>query len=672
MQFLYPGFLWALLTLAIPVIIHLFYFRRFKKVYFTNVKFLKEIKEETSSRNKLKNLLILLARCLALASLVFAFAQPFIPRNTDLKKGEKAVSIYVDNSFSMNAEKENVPLIDLAKERARKLVNAYSEEDRFQILTNDFEGRHQRLVSKEEALSFIDEINISPSVQTISKVIARQKQLLRGDNPISFIISDFQKSTTDLGMWKDSTLELNLLPIQHSISKNISIDSVWFVAPVAVLNQNNNLVVRFTNHSDDPVEDVKASIWKDNQEKPIGLLNISARSSITDTVPITILKTGIHEAEIRINDFPVQFDDKFYFSFLVKEKISVLSINQGSPDKYLMALFKGINYFALDNQNLGQIQFQKFKDYDLILLNDLKSISSGLSGELVKYIEGGRKVLVMPAIDADLNTYNAFLSNAGASNFEKINKTTKNVATINTKDFVFSDVYESLNNNLRMPITKASYDFRNVTSQAGNALLTYRDGSPYVMKYIKGEGQLFLCAAPLNITHNDLVSNAEIFVPMLYKMALTKNNASKLSYFIGKDQLIETDNIKQNGETVFKMKGKTEFIPSQITLGKKIMLDVKNLIPTDGYYDLTLESKTVDRFAFNYNRKESNLDLYDKAGLGDLVKNDAVNIVEYNAQEALKEFVGEKDQGIVLWRWFLWAVLLFLLIEILLIKFMKN
>ncbi|MCC6723197.1 MAG: BatA domain-containing protein, partial [Saprospiraceae bacterium] len=35
MQFLYPGFLFALAALAIPIIIHLFYFRRFKKVYFT-------------------------------------------------------------------------------------------------------------------------------------------------------------------------------------------------------------------------------------------------------------------------------------------------------------------------------------------------------------------------------------------------------------------------------------------------------------------------------------------------------------------------------------------------------------------------------------------------------------------------------------------------------------
>ena len=46
MQFVNPQILWALLALALPIIIHLFSIRRFKKVYFTNVKFLKEIKEE--------------------------------------------------------------------------------------------------------------------------------------------------------------------------------------------------------------------------------------------------------------------------------------------------------------------------------------------------------------------------------------------------------------------------------------------------------------------------------------------------------------------------------------------------------------------------------------------------------------------------------------------------
>ncbi|MFN5366031.1 MAG: BatA domain-containing protein, partial [Bacteroidota bacterium] len=158
MQFLFPGFLAALAVISIPVIIHLFYFRRFKRVYFTNVRFLKEVKEETSNRQKLRNLLVLLMRALAIAAMVLAFAQPFIPLQDGLKKGQKAVSVYIDNSFSMNALSQDAPLVELAKQRARDIISAYSVEDRFQILTNDFEGRDQRLVSKEDALGRIEEI----------------------------------------------------------------------------------------------------------------------------------------------------------------------------------------------------------------------------------------------------------------------------------------------------------------------------------------------------------------------------------------------------------------------------------------------------------------------------------------------------------------------------------
>ncbi|MBK8080164.1 MAG: BatA domain-containing protein [Saprospiraceae bacterium] len=137
MQFLYPYFLWALVALTIPVIIHLFYFKRFKKVYFSNVRYLKEIKEETSNRNKIKELLILLSRLLAFACLIFAFAQPFIPKGEKIKQGLPLVSIFIDNSFSMTSEKEDIPLLDYAKEKALKIVDSYGEEGKFQIITHD-------------------------------------------------------------------------------------------------------------------------------------------------------------------------------------------------------------------------------------------------------------------------------------------------------------------------------------------------------------------------------------------------------------------------------------------------------------------------------------------------------------------------------------------------------
>ena len=79
MNFVYPAFLYALSLIAIPIIIHLFNFRRYRTVYFTNVKFLKEIKEETAVQSRLKHWLVLISRILAIIFLVLAFAQPIIP-----------------------------------------------------------------------------------------------------------------------------------------------------------------------------------------------------------------------------------------------------------------------------------------------------------------------------------------------------------------------------------------------------------------------------------------------------------------------------------------------------------------------------------------------------------------------------------------------------------------
>jgi hypothetical protein len=178
MSFIYPAFLWALTALSIPIIIHLFQFRRFKRVYFTNVRFLREVKEQTTARNRLKHLLVLLCRLLALAFLVFAFAQPFLPQTANtVAQGSRAVSVYIDNSFSMQARTQNdVQLLDKAKLKAREIANAYGPEDRFQLLTNDFEGKHQRLVGKDEFLANLDEVQLSPNLAATSE----QKKLVYG------------------------------------------------------------------------------------------------------------------------------------------------------------------------------------------------------------------------------------------------------------------------------------------------------------------------------------------------------------------------------------------------------------------------------------------------------------------------------------------------------------
>ena len=670
MQFLYPSFLWALLAIAIPIIIHLFYFRRFKKVYFTNVKYLEEIKEETSSRNRLKNLLILLSRILAISALVFAFAQPFIPQGDNIKKGNNAVSVFIDNSFSMNALQNDVPLIDIAKEKGRQIIKAYSEEDKFQILTHSFEGRHQRLVSKEDALSLIDEIEVTPSVRELTKVINRQKQAINSqeENEILYLISDFQTSINDLQEYQDSTAELNLLPLQSVQENNVSLDSVWLEAPVPMINQNNKLLVRITNHSDNEIEGVRLSMLKDGQEKPEGIFNIPPRTFVIDTINISLLKPGWHKAELKLSDYPIQFDDKYFIALNVPENIKVLAINNNVDNRFLTALFKGLNLYTLTNQDQNRVDYSKIKENDLVILNDLSEISSGLASELDNYIVNGGNVLVFPGANASLDSYNNFLNNLSANNLKSSISETKTVSAINDEEFIFKDVYEYVGRNITLPTTNKGYELTNFQSRAQESLLQYRDGSNYLVKYVRGDGHLYLCTSPLDGEVNDLVLNAEIFVPMLYKMAIAATKNQKIAYTIGADEVIEADNQITNGDLVYTIKGIEEFIPGQTNLGNKILLNVNNQISQDGYYSLGLDNESIADLAFNFDRKESNLEVSSISQIEDLANSTNVNLLDASLKADFSAYINEKDKGIVLWRWCLILALIFLGIETLLLR----
>src|SRR5688572_5458722 len=125
MKFVNPSFLYALFALAVPVIIHLFNFRKFKRVYFTNVRFLKDVKQETQSKSKLRHLIVLACRILAITLLVLAFAQPFLPvTDAHIVRGDRAVSVFIDNSFSMDAINKSGRLLDEAKNNAKEIAAA--------------------------------------------------------------------------------------------------------------------------------------------------------------------------------------------------------------------------------------------------------------------------------------------------------------------------------------------------------------------------------------------------------------------------------------------------------------------------------------------------------------------------------------------------------------------
>lgn len=669
MQFLYPYFLVALATLAIPVIIHLFYFRRYKKVFFTNVRFLKEIKEESSIRSRLKNLVTLLFRLLAVLALVLAFAQPFLKEDDQVKKGKKIVSIFVDNSFSMASLSKEAPLLDEAKRKAEEIVGAYEASDRFQIISHDMSARQQRLVSKEQALTQIDDIELTAEVNTLSKVFDRQKILMDDEadvHKVLYFISDFQQNITDFEL-VDTTYEYNLLPMQAVIEQNVSIDSAWFEAPVQMINKPNKLLVRLRNWSSVAAENVQLSVRKDGEVKPIGSLDIPGNRAVIDTVYLSVLKPGIQRVELKITDFPIQFDDTYYLSFEVMQQIQTLIVNQTAPNKYLDAALSSESFFVNQNRNVSSLDYASLNQYQLILLNELKSISSGLAAALTNYMTSGGNVLVFPSQDADLSSYNQFLSAIRAGRLSQWDTTARTVNFYNDQEFVFNDVFESSRRNLRLPATLGNFMLDMGTSGA-EKLLGYRDGKALLIKKRLEGGHLYLAAAPLAKKYNNLVDQAEVFVPMLYKMAISTGRAKQIAYTIGDDNLVEVENKSSDAEVIYKVGGASTFIPGQQSRGKQIVLNMHDQIAQAGFYDVYLDrAEILNTIAFNSNRLESDPTCLSMDEI-ELRYSDA-NILRKTQLADLGSYIAEKDRGIILWKYCLILALIFLALETLVIRF---
>ncbi len=669
MQFLYPAFLWALTALSIPVILHLFYFRRYKKVYFSNLRFLREVKEETSARNRLRNILILISRLLAMAFIILAFAQPFIPSKDSGKAGIRNVSMFVDNSFSMQSFGQDLSLFDKGRQKAREIILGYGQEDRFQILGHDLSPAQNLWIDREEALLRLEEMDYTPAVVPLSIIAGRQKQgFSRGEGiPVSWMISDFQKSITDIETF-DSTYSTNLLALKSVQEKNVAIDSAWFDSPVQMLNQNSVLLFSIHNYTPDDADNIRVTISLDGQERPEGTVDITGGQIRIDTSNITVLKSGWHEVMIRISDFPVTFDDSYYLSFYVRQNLKILTIHNGAPSSSISAVFSNPQEFIYDQTLANQVEYAGITEYDLIILQELSSITTGLSSVLLNYVKEGGKVLFFPSSNGSLDQYNALMRTMGAKELLAYSTAERQGGKINTDAFVYNDVFNRVRPNMRLPLVKGSYPQAGSGSR-GQSLISFRDGGDLITFYANGKGAFAAVTAPLDQKVSDLSLQPEVFVPLLYKMAIYTSDAQRISYIIGRDQLVALERSGLIADKDVSITGPAQFIPGMTPMGTRMLLDVQGQILESGFYQVKQDNQLIASLAFNYDRLESDLSITD---VDAMPSGSQLTIYQDEDDTDFTQLIQDTQQGKLLWKWCIVLALFFIACEIALIRLWKN
>ena len=668
MVWLFPFFLWALLALLIPIIIHLFNFRRYKKIVFTNVRFLKQINQQTKSGNQLKKYLILASRLLALAFLVFAFAQPvIINQKNRLNSKKQLISIIIDNSYSMNNNGEEGPLLEAAKNRARAIINASANSNEFNIITANVDGALLHNTNKQTALENIDKIKINAGAKRFTQLLAVQQRLFANSNLFksSFIVSDFQKNNPLPKLKTDSLVTQTLVRINSENAENISIDTCFLSSPIIQVGQPISIDVIVSNNTSKDIEGLTLDLKINNKPKGIATYNIKAYGKEKQSINFVLEEGGSHQCILQLPGDNMAFDDNLYFSINLKNNFKILNISD--DDKYVQSVFieqKGFVYLPMKS---GSIQFDEFPKTALICLQGASNISNGTASELNKYAKEGGNIMVFPNSKLPYGGLQNLAQTFGFQIAENATPFLGKVSSFDKEHPLFNQVFEKIPKNPDLPSVSNYYS---ITASNGTSIFKLPNGASFLTDLTIGKGHLFICASAL-VGEQTNFQNHALFVPVLLKAAMLNNYNTQMYYQCGQTDGITTD-LKYSKENNLQLQnGKFSYSPEVINTNGNITLNTNGEIETAGNYNL-VSSKAdslTTAISFNHNRNESDCRTFTEAEMQNIADEIGAELFTKSA-EKLASQISTAQKGTPLWKWCIILVLIFILIEILLIRFL--
>lgn len=684
MSFLFPSFLWGLLAISVPIAVHIFNFRRTKRVYFTNVAFLKAVETQTKSIRQIKHWLVMAARILAIACLAFAFSQPFIPAESNVAVDRRGItSLYLDNSLSMESELNNKRYLDIATGRLGDLLGLFKNATSLQLVTNDFSAQEQGLYPAEKLRDRLTTIGLSGTPRTLEQVYKRQENLMArhsqsGKNQL-FWFSDFQKSTAgDLSaIQTDSTNQIFLVPVQAEAEKNVFVDSAWLNTPFIRELQNNILFVKVSNSGNREARNVVLRLSLDNTQASTASVNVPANGSATAKFNFNLKGKGYKKGQITFDDFPVTFDNNYYFVLNASPLIRVLHVYGQKPEgNYIENVYANDSLFTLQSYSAQNVDPGLIKNSDLVVLEGVTQLSGTLPQDLQDFVRQGGSLAIIPPAAPAADSYGRFLGALGINGItsEKA-QAPLTLAVPDRNNPFFSDVFEESMRqemNLNLPSALPVWSWAN----AGQQLLTLRNGQTYLNQVLAGIGKTYVFAAPLNQENGNVAQHA-IFVPVMYKIAASSVRQQRTSFTFDENPIsLTVDKPKPN--SVYKLRrNKTEIIPVQRVAGNQLLLEIPQGDQaadglTAGYFELVLDNKTEQIIALNHNHAESRLQYYSPNELRAAFSGKKnVQVFDRIDDDAFSTAFQQQNMGTNLWKFFLYAALFFLLVEIGLIRFLK-
>ena len=673
MRFLYPQMLWGLLALLIPILIHLFNFRRHKLVYFSNTAVLRSIQQENAKTRKLKYLVTLLLRCLFIAALVLAFAFPYHPeKQLNVNTENTLVGIYIDNSMSMKGQSQRTTLIEDARQSARDLVHKLNPSNRYLLMTNSFEIQNEYPMNQEEMLDQLDRMNPDGSPVLMGEVIDRFEMLCKQHgfaNSTLFVYSDFQSNTFDLSAAKaDTALQVVMVPMVPEFKTNLYIDSVWLASPIVQSGLTNELMVRVVNQGDKEVKGMPINFTMNNVMAASTTVDLEKNGTAEVEMQFVVEDSGEHRCSASLTDHPITFDDSYNFVLSVKPSLSVVEL--GNQPSSCAMLFDD-EQFHYSSMEPSRFDLTTIAQAQLLIVNESAVMNETLQQALLDAVSDGASLVVFPSMDDPQN--NRYLYNKLGLTLMEVDTNATSVEDLALQHTFFNDMILDLPQHPDFP--KVKRHVRLKTNGMATSLLTLQNSDPMLMMTSVGKGQAFVMATALDPKWSDLADNA-LFVPMMVKMAFMGGKMDKLAYTIGQDKILVLSDISQEGDRQYLFANSDrsfELMPASEVRNGKVYLYLNDNLPSAGFYDLLINDTLNRVTAWNESRVESKMDFVDSEEANKAFGNAGFDVAAVldTSDFATADLVEAMAHQSTQWKLFALIALLALIGEIAVLRFWK-
>ncbi|NOZ62627.1 MAG: VWA domain-containing protein [Calditrichaeota bacterium] len=690
MTFLNPVVLFGLAAAAIPIIIHFLTRQKAKVIPFSSLRFLKLLENQQIRRLRWKQILLLIIRTLIILLIVLAFARPTIKNRGFWGVGSKANTaavLILDNSLSMGVEQDGALLYDTAKRIVFEMENIFSAGDEiYGVFATPgvppiFEGPRYNFSTVKK---IIQKTTVTQQRTDFVSAIVKAKEILAKASPVNkeiYLISDLQTSgwldtaRVSLPLMKDiadEKINLIIIPVRKKSVSNLSVARITINNQIIEKGKVLEVSAVVKNFGSEPAKSRLLQIFLDG--KRVGQATVSLSRGEMKTVNFKIVpeKVGFSAGSVLLEDDDLFADNKGYFTFETPEQVKVLFI---APQE------KDVRFFRLalnptpDSESRirtsyiapGEVSFNRVKDFDVIILSDIKRVEGNLLNSLKNHLESGKGLILFPGSDMDLRQLNDNLNRELS-----LPEFTATEGKLGQKDFflslgkfdqshpIFSGIFENNNKKFSSPSFNFLVKFR--LKPEHSVVMRFSNGEPFLVESNFQGGKCLVFASTAAPSWSDFYLKG-IFVPLLHRAVMYLANTGKVNeqqLFVGDKIGASVANVGDFAELEMEKPDGTrqKVIPAIKSGALKINFTETN---SSGVYRLYQKEKLLGDWAVNCDPEESDFSYFSETQLKKVVGKAVMMNVENVA--SLTDEIRAVRYGRELWKLFAAAAFVLLLIE---------